>query len=206
MPDDQRLRVLLLATALLAGVGAPANAQQHGATDSLRLSPAWDVSRYQPYDAALSFKLTRPLAPNEGRIAVIVGQADLSALLEQRGTAVYRDVTLDGGFDESLKRSGWNATWQGVVTGASYLRLGRELRHRLAAGHERDREQCARRASARHHISKLMSPGGTRRSSFFLSTWHDGVDFYLFGALLTGITQWSDVRFFRHLALPQRAE
>lgn len=193
MPDDQRLTVFLLAGALL---GAPARAQDTAVPDSLRISAGWDVGRHQPYDAVLSFALNRPLQPNEGRIAVIVGRADLSALLELRGararlplrgerlpvsdldveawlvgadgtwrelgrfplrrltrsgfeamsmrprlnvqsagqldarapagtpppprTAVYQDVTLESGFDGTLRRNGWNVAWQGLVTGASH--------------------------------------------------------------------------------------
>ncbi|HEY7567088.1 MAG TPA: hypothetical protein VH762_05925 [Gemmatimonadaceae bacterium] len=193
MPDDQRLIGVLLVAALL---GAPAGAQDTTAADSLQIAAGWDVARYQPYDAVLSFKLTRALRPNEGRIAVIVGRADLSALLELRSgrarlplrgeripagdldveawlvaadgswrelgrfplkrltrsgfetmamrprlnvqsagqldarlpegapppprTAVYQDVTAEGGFDGALTREGWNVSWQGNVAGASY--------------------------------------------------------------------------------------
>jgi hypothetical protein len=192
VPDHQRLTVALLVAALL---GAPARAQDIPAPDSLRIAAGWDVARYQPYDAVLSFRLNRALKPNEGRIAVIVGRADLSALLELSGgrarlplrgerlpagdldvetwfvtadgswrelgrfllrrltrsgfeamamhprlnvqsagqldarppagpppprTAVYQDVTLEGGLEGSLRRDGWNVAWQGNVTGASY--------------------------------------------------------------------------------------
>lgn len=83
MHDDQRLTVFLLAGALL---GVPARAQDTATPDSLRIVAGWDVGRHQPYDAVLSFALSRPLGPNEGRIAMIVGRADLSALIELRGT------------------------------------------------------------------------------------------------------------------------
>lgn len=193
MHDHQRLTVFLLAGALL---GAPARAQDTALPDSLRIIAGWDVGRLQPHDAVLSFTLSRMLAPNEGRIAMIVGRADLSALIELRGaraklplrgerlpagdldveawlvggdgtwrelgrfplrrltrsgfeamsmrprlnvqsagqldarapagappaprTAVYQDVTLESGFDGTLRRDGWNVTWQGLATGASH--------------------------------------------------------------------------------------
>ncbi len=192
MPDYQRLTVFLVAALL----GAPASAQDSTTADSLRIAAGWEVARYQPYDAVLSFRLSRSLKPNEGRIAVIVGRADLPALLELNGgrarlplrgerlpagdleveawfvaadgnwrelgrfplkrltrsgfeamstrprlnvqsagqldarlptgapppprSAVYQDVTLEGGLDGTLRREGWNVSWQGNVTGASH--------------------------------------------------------------------------------------
>ena len=59
MPDDHRLTVALIVAALL---GAPASAQDTPAADSLRIAAGWDVARYQPYDAVLSFPVSCMLA------------------------------------------------------------------------------------------------------------------------------------------------
>jgi hypothetical protein len=78
----QRIIALLFAAALQA---ARAGGQEAAAGDLFWLAAEWDVARFQPYNKVLSFKLSRPLRPNEGRLAVIVGRADLSALLELSG-------------------------------------------------------------------------------------------------------------------------
>lgn len=83
MHAHQWLGVLPLAGVLF---GAPARAQGTGSADSLQLVAGWDVARRQPHDAVLTFTLNRALAPNEYRLAVVVGHSDLSALLEVRGT------------------------------------------------------------------------------------------------------------------------
>lgn len=113
MHDDQRLTVFLLAGALL---GVPARAQDTATPDSLRIVAGWDVGRHQPYDAMLSFALSRPLGPNEGRIAIIVGRADLSALIELRGTRAklpLRGERLPAGdLDVAAWLVGADGTWR----------------------------------------------------------------------------------------------
>jgi hypothetical protein len=52
------------------------------------LTAAWDAARFQPRDATLALTLSRPLQADDGRLVVVVGQADLSALLETTGTRV----------------------------------------------------------------------------------------------------------------------
>jgi len=68
----------------------PAVAQPVGAgdtvSDSLRVTAGWDIQRHQSHDATLTLVLSRPLRPGDGHLAVIVGRADLTALLEVRGT------------------------------------------------------------------------------------------------------------------------
>jgi len=54
--------------------------------DTLRLTPSWDVTRHQPRDAPLAFTLSHALRAEDGRVAVIVGRADLSAGLQVDGT------------------------------------------------------------------------------------------------------------------------
>lgn len=51
-------------------------------SDTLRLTPGWDVTRHQPHDAPLWFTLSRALGAEDGRLAVIVGRTDLSAVLQ----------------------------------------------------------------------------------------------------------------------------
>lgn len=54
--------------------------------DTVRVSADWDVARPQPFRPLLSFTLSRPLQPTDGRLAIVVDRSDLSALLSVRGT------------------------------------------------------------------------------------------------------------------------
>ena len=60
--------------------------------DTVRVSADWDVARPQPFRPLLSFTLSRPLQPTDGRLAIVVDRSDLSALLSVRGTTA-RQVT-----------------------------------------------------------------------------------------------------------------
>jgi len=59
-----------------------------GADAAPALAAGWDVARFQPRDATLALALSRPLRADDGRLVVVVGRADLSALLETVGTRV----------------------------------------------------------------------------------------------------------------------
>lgn len=72
------LLTLTLAGAAVGQAAPPA--------DTLRLTPTWDVTRHQPREAPLVLTLSRRVLPEDGRLAVIVGRTDLSALLEVSGT------------------------------------------------------------------------------------------------------------------------
>src|SRR5689334_22850361 len=97
-PGAARAVAVALCAAGVAGMGGMARAAAQGAdsgaaaprpaADALRLAPAWDAGRFQPRDATLEFALSRPLAPSDGRLAVVVGPADLSLLLDVRDTRV----------------------------------------------------------------------------------------------------------------------
>ena len=84
------LPALLLAARALHGQDAAladsarAPAPDHAPT----LAAVWDAARYQPQGATLAFTLSRALRPDDGRLVVTVGSADLSALLRVTDTGV----------------------------------------------------------------------------------------------------------------------
>jgi len=75
---------------LLWAIGLPAPAR---AQASLTVAPGFDPNQWLAPDAALTLRLSQPLASEDGRIAVMVGPLDLSALF----TAGDDGLTLDRG-------------------------------------------------------------------------------------------------------------
>jgi hypothetical protein len=71
--------------------------------DTLRIQAEWNVTRLQPRDGQLAFTLSRLPRAGDGRLVVVVGRVDLSALLDMAGTRVrlplYRQH-LDAGESE----------------------------------------------------------------------------------------------------------
>jgi hypothetical protein len=74
------------AAAGAARAHAQGAATSAGDTSALRVQAAWNEAVAQPFRPLLSFALSRPLQPTDGRLAVIVDRSDLSALLSVRGT------------------------------------------------------------------------------------------------------------------------
>lgn len=86
-----RWQHMLLATAGFAG--AVANAQPQGVAverrdDALHVQADWDVTRRHPLGLPLSMTLSRMLRGSDGRLAVIVGSSDVSAVVQQSGRRV----------------------------------------------------------------------------------------------------------------------
>jgi hypothetical protein len=77
--------------AALGGVSVASvttNAQSPAAPEAVRITADWDVARHQPHDAMLRFTLSRPMTAADGRLAVIVGRTDLTALADMSGARV----------------------------------------------------------------------------------------------------------------------
>ena len=82
-------RRALIGSAALFALAAPARAQS-ASTDSLAeppisLTPEWDAGTYQPHDATLAIRFDEQIDSLDGRVAILVGRADLSALAVARG-------------------------------------------------------------------------------------------------------------------------
>ncbi len=72
-----RPRALLLGTALLLAPGTVASA------DEPTVTPSWDQETFVNGRTRIELRLSRPLAPEEGRLAAVLGALDLSDLLRQ---------------------------------------------------------------------------------------------------------------------------
>jgi hypothetical protein len=65
------------------------------AQDAVSITAAFDTARWLPPETEIAFTLSRPLQPMDGRLAVLVGGLDVSALLTAVGDrTVYRPRTL----------------------------------------------------------------------------------------------------------------
>ena len=77
--------------ALAAGASSlPQRAMAQGAAlaapvdSTLRATAGFPSDRFIPADTPVAFSLTRPLAPSEGRLALVIDGTDVSALAEPR--------------------------------------------------------------------------------------------------------------------------
>jgi len=90
------MRVADVVTALVAGSPALAGAQaatSMGAPGVEPITVRWNLpdDRFVDRRTPLEFSLSRPLAPHEGEIAILIGSTDVTDVLESRGaTLVYR--------------------------------------------------------------------------------------------------------------------
>jgi hypothetical protein len=74
--------------------------------DSVIVRADWNVEQPQPFRPTLSLSLSRPLQTADGRLAVVVGHRDLSALIVQRGRQLLlplrREALDDAAFDVAV--------------------------------------------------------------------------------------------------------
>jgi hypothetical protein len=95
---------------------------------TLTASASFPTDRFIAADTPVAFTLTRPLVPNEGRLALVVGTMDVSALAERSPTMItYRPrmVRLPKGEHEAMLY---------LVTGGSWRELARVPIKVLATG------------------------------------------------------------------------
>jgi hypothetical protein len=88
-----------IASARLDAQSVPGETQP----DTLRIQAEWNVARLQPRDGQLTFTLSRLPRAGDGRVVVVVGRSDLSALLHIAGTRVrlpLQSQRLDAGDNE----------------------------------------------------------------------------------------------------------
>ncbi len=81
----------LLATVGFVGVVAhaqPLSVAVERSDDALQVQADWDMTRLQPIGVPLSITLSRMLRASDGRLAVIVGSSDVSAIVQQLGRRV----------------------------------------------------------------------------------------------------------------------
>ena len=90
-------------TVLAAAIASARLYAQAAPPDTLRIQAEWNVARLQPRDGQLTFTLSRLPRAGDGRLVVVVGRADLSALLDIAGTRVRMPLQrqrLDAGDNE----------------------------------------------------------------------------------------------------------
>jgi hypothetical protein len=124
-----KLGYLMKGTALVASLcGSVASAQVIAADSSLSATASFPSDRFVPADTPISFTLSRPLTAGEGRLALVVGSTDLSALVDRSPTSLtFRPQTI------RLPRGESEAVLY-LVRGASWTPLLRAPIKVLAAG------------------------------------------------------------------------
>jgi hypothetical protein len=166
-------------SAALLAIGAPLRAQS-ASGESLpdatpRLTPEWDAATYQPHDATLAIRFDEQIDALEGRVAILIGRVDLSALAIVRGARVLlplRGVRIAAGETEMH-------VWR-VDSGGLWHELGRfPLRLLTGTGFEvasaRPRFDVQSDGQLDAHSPDGVPPGG-RGASFHDVTMNGGAD------------------------------
>ena len=116
------------------GIGAPALAAAQDATPPapsstpITLSASFPSDRFISADTPIAFTLTRPIGSTDGRLALVVGGLDVSALAERSPTTITyrpRAVRLPSGESEAVVY---------LVNGQAWTELARVPLKVLAAG------------------------------------------------------------------------
>ena len=163
---------------LLVAAAAPsARAQSVAApTDLPVLTAEWDSARAQPREPLLVFRLTRPLTANEGRLAVVIGRSDVSALVDLRGRRVLLPLRGERLPDGEVRVEAYL-----VSTDGAWRKLGSFLLHRLTrGGFESASVRPRLDAQSDGQLDAKSSAGGSpagRGTPWQDLTWNGGVDF-----------------------------
>jgi hypothetical protein len=95
--------VLTLISPVVVGAQDPAPAT--GTDTTLNATASFPTDRFIPADTPVGFTLTRALGPSDGRLALVVGSMDVSALAEQSATSIAyrpRSVRLPRGESQAV--------------------------------------------------------------------------------------------------------
>lgn len=117
--------VALGSTRALAQDVSPVPAQ-----DTVIVRAEWNVEQPQPFRPTLSLSLSRPLQTADGRLAVVVGHRDLTALMVQRGRQLLlplrRESFADATFDVAVYLVQADGQWhpKGSFTVRRRTRIG----------------------------------------------------------------------------------
>ena len=133
---------------------APLTAVAQGASqaaDTVTASASFPADRFVAGDAAITFTLTRPIGPAEGRVALMIGTLDVSALVERTATTVTyrpRGIRLPSGEHEVVlylvTDRAWNAIGRapikvlaqgGFTSAATTPSAALNMKGQLAEGH-----------------------------------------------------------------------
>jgi hypothetical protein len=168
-----------IASVLLLTLGAPARAQSASegslVESAISPTPEWDASAYQPHDATLAIKFAEQIDSLEGRLAIIVGRADLSALAIARGARVLvplRGVRIQTGETEvEVWRVDPGGGWHAL--GRFPLRLLTGTGFEVASARPRLDVQSDGQLDAQ---APAGAPSGERGTSFHDLTMNGGAD------------------------------
>jgi hypothetical protein len=159
-------------TLLALGIPSAAVAQS-SPLDSVRVSAGWDVARPQAFRPELTFALSRPLQPADGRLAVIVDRSDLSALLRVRGTTASLSLRA-----ESLPGGEIAVAVYVVTPDGQWHERGRyALRRRTRSGFDSTGLRPRLDAQSEGQLEQTASSsfGGTRAAPFQDVAWNGGL-------------------------------
>ncbi|MEP6733251.1 MAG: hypothetical protein ABJE10_21590 [bacterium] len=164
-PDSRAARAQLLGViALFLAVGllcviAPRAIAQAPPPNPLCLTADWDQSRYQPHDASLRFTLTRPLRADDGRLAILVGNADLTALADVNGVRLQLPLRGEHLADGDIAVVAYLVSAEGDWTELAHFTLKRLTRAGLESVHARPTVNLQSDGQLRARQSLEATPG-----------------------------------------------
>ena len=129
-PAARRIALAALLTCLALAPASVARSQTASGeavpSEALSVRAGWNPEAHQPHDAELAFAFSRPIQPSDGRIAVLVGHTDITALAKVSGGELR--VPLGG---EELRSGEFEVQLWRVDAGGAWHELGRFPLRRL---------------------------------------------------------------------------